>query len=239
MNAGHGDGSLNFLICILLALTLHICALVVVSQFITINLEDTRTVPVITLSNATTQQALDAQGKPVEVNRELIDTTGRSTYSTHQPPESPPENPSLPSTSPSVTQNYRQRLPSTGFQNLFSREETELAETVQQISTRNTEILSSYQLTLRKHMLKGELYDRFHRYLRDHDKPKINYEILLTLFPNGAIKNASIRQSSGVEELDKLAITAAFNASPYPAPPTSDIRNGFRYAIPFTYVNAN
>lgn len=239
MNARHGYGSINFLICLFLALTLHIFAFFIASMHFNEEPDQPRTVPVVTISSAVPQQSASTQSSPAHNVRDVLSTTGASKSTAGYTPEIPPAEPARPRARPSISQQYRQRRPSAGFQALFSKEESESNNPAKQLSTRQSEVLSSYQIMLRQHMLKGELYDRFHRYLQDNDKQRVDYELLLTLFPNGAIKNASISTGSGVEELDKLAITAAFNASPYPAPPADDIRQGFRYRIPFSYLHSD
>jgi len=104
-----------------------------------------------------------------------------------------------------------------------------------QISTKDTAKLSEYQQRLIQHMLQGKLYDKFHRILNSNNSKTLDYTLNLWLLPNGAIKNASIKTSSGIDEIDKLASTAAYNANPYPKPPQADAATRYQYEVPVQY----
>ena len=236
MNPGHNYGLLQFIICFLIALVLHLMALIAASLGFHFEQEKPRTVPVVMISgaNSKSQETTSSQSAPTV--EKIISTTSDSDFITAPKSKKVSQSRTDSSASPSLSQSYRQRVSEKSLENLFQSSPATGTEDTRQLSTRVASKLSDYQITLRKHMLRGSLYDRFHQYMVANNIKNADYELTLTLFPNGAIKNASIVTSSGVKELDREAITAAFNASPYPAPPASDLRKGFRYEIPFTYL---
>ena len=124
-----------------------------------------------------------------------------------------------------------------GLQDIFSKKDSKQANTnnKQQISTQTLEELSQYEIQLLTKLAKDELYDEFHPVMSKNKQTNINYVITLNLFANGAIKSASIRQSSNIPEIDSLAIKAAYSASPFPRPPKEDIEKNFKYDIPIIY----
>lgn len=124
-----------------------------------------------------------------------------------------------------------------GIQNIFSRKTNQHAtqNRTQQISTQSLEELNEYEIKLLQKLAKDGKYDAFYPVMKKNKQDKISFTITLQLFPNGAIKNAQIRNSSNIEEIDKLAISLAFYASPYPKPPKEDINIGFKYNIPIIY----
>jgi len=123
-----------------------------------------------------------------------------------------------------------------GLKNIFSSEKQNKALSEnQQISTKSAEQLSNYEITLLKKLQKDVLYDQFHAVMKANKKDRLEYVLTLTLLSNGAIKNAQVKQSSGIQEIDKLAKQAAYRASPFPAPPKSDATIDFRYDIPIMY----
>jgi TonB family protein len=120
-----------------------------------------------------------------------------------------------------------------GLQSMFSqKKQTIQTNNARQISTKQLELLSDYEILLLNTLNKGALYDAFHEVLDENKKLEVSYVITLFLFPNGAIKNAAINKSSGLPQIDELAIQAAYRASPFPAPPRDDIQKGYRYHIP-------
>lgn len=124
-----------------------------------------------------------------------------------------------------------------GLQNIFSRKpiQQEKSSSTQQLTTKALEELSEYEIQLLQRMAKNELYDKFHPVMKKHEQDRINYVITLHLFPNGAIKSAKIKNSSNIDEIDNLAINAAYLASPFPKPPSEDIKKSFLYEIPIVY----
>ncbi len=137
---------------------------------------------------------------------------------------------------PALNQPLRQQQRREGLTTLFSRNlKNRQLEENKQISTKDTAKLSEYQQRLIQHMLQGKLYDKFHRILNSNNSKTLDYTLNLWLLPNGAIKNASIKTSSGIDEIDKLAITAAYNASPYPKPPLADAATRYQYEVPVQY----
>ncbi len=124
-----------------------------------------------------------------------------------------------------------------GLQDIFSNKtpKPSPSKNTQQISTKSLEQLTSYEISLLQKLARNELYDNFHSVMAKNQQSQIEYIISLHLFPNGAIRNASIIESSNIEEIDQLAIKVAYAASPFPKPPTDDISKNFRYDIPIIY----
>ena len=142
------------------------------------------------------------------------------------------------SVSEAQQQNRTQRADAS-VKSLFANNNEAHIEHVPVLSTQQNEELSPYQQALIKHLLAGKLYDRFHSFMASASQNEINYLIELRLFENGAIKSASLIEKSNSVEIDKLAITAAYNASPYPRPPTEDFKFDYTYAIPMSYKRNN
>lgn len=128
-----------------------------------------------------------------------------------------------------------------GLQDIFTRKELnqETKNNIQQISSKTLEQLTQYETQLIQIMAQKGLYDEFHPVMAKNKQTNIEYTITLNLFPNGAVKNASIRQSSGIEEIDRLAVKTAYLASPFPKPPSKDINKSFKYDIPIIYQKTN
>lgn len=140
---------------------------------------------------------------------------------------------------PQSNQAYKGSNPTTaihGLQNIFSRSNT-IANSAQnkQISSKELEELSDYEILLLSALARDSLYDPFHEVMKENRRKEVSYTITLNLFPNGAIKNASIKRASGLKQIDELAIQAAFRASPFPTPPRDDIQKGYKYDIPIIY----
>lgn len=124
-----------------------------------------------------------------------------------------------------------------GLQNIFTRKELKqrTKNSIQQISSKSLEQLTQYETQLIQIMAQKGLYDEFHPVMTKHKQTNIEYIITLHIFPNGAVKTAKIRQSSGIEEIDRLAVKTAYLASPFPKPPSEDINKSFKYDIPIIY----
>ena len=173
----------------------------------------------------------------------IRDNTQKSTSKSQQ---NSPIKPSLQDDSPFAQQAiFKQKSNSSsalqGFQNIFSRERIKerSQNDTQQISTKSLEELNEYEIKLLQRLARNELYDAFHPVMKKNKQTDVSYTITLQLFPNGAIKNAQIRNSSNIKEIDKLAIKSAFSASPYPAPPKEDINRDYKYSIPIIYKKNN
>ncbi|KZZ30534.1 hypothetical protein A3755_13810 [Oleiphilus sp. HI0085] len=139
---------------------------------------------------------------------------------------------------------FRGSNPSTaihGLQNIFSRDKQSLKPSqTKQVSSKELEQLSDYEILLLSALRKDSLYDPFHAVMNTHKRKEVAYTITLRLFPNGAIKNALIKEPSGIMKIDELALQAAYRASPFPTPPHEDIQKGYKYDIPFIiYQNKN
>jgi TonB family protein len=123
-----------------------------------------------------------------------------------------------------------------GLQNIFAKKSLQANNThIEQISSKEAEALSNYEIELLNTLAKDSLYDPFHKIMEESQRKSIAFTVTLSLFPNGAIKNANIKQTSGIHSIDQLAIQTAYRASPFPPPPRDDIQKGYRYDIPIIY----
>lgn len=145
--------------------------------------------------------------------------------------------PQIPSTSSSKqanstsSSNYFQ-----GLKDIFStRKDSPIKSNRQQISSKSADLLSPYEIALLEQLKTDVLYDGFHSVMKANEKKSIDYIVTLTLLPNGAIKNAKIKRSSGLNKIDRLAKQAAYRASPFPTPPKGDFVNEYKYDIPISY----
>jgi TonB family protein len=129
--------------------------------------------------------------------------------------------------------SQRQRPPS--MQSLFTKPPTETEQNVEQISTQDLPELSGYEKLLLQRLSQQSLYDDFHAVMASHTRNRVIYIVSLRLFSTGAIRSAQITRSSGIPEIDRLALQTAYRASPFPAPPESDAAKEFRYQIPIIY----
>lgn len=138
---------------------------------------------------------------------------------------------------PVIPKNNNPESAFEGLQNIFSRnnDAKNQQNQIQQLSTKSLNDLSEYEIKLLQQLARNELYDSFHRVMDRYSRKQVDYTISLFLFPNGAIKNAQIKESTNIAEIDQLAIQAAFQASPFPKPPSEDVRIGFKYDIPIIY----
>jgi hypothetical protein len=182
----------------------------------------------------TRQSRLTSQSE----NEFKIDTNNEQAQINKQTTNSSNTQTSTKSVSETRQQNRTQRADAS-VKSLFTNNNETSTENVPVISSQQTEELSPYQQALIKHLLAGKLYDRFHSFMAGASQNEINYLIELRLFENGAIKSANLIEKSNSVEIDKLAITAAYNASPYPRPPTEDFKIDYIYAIPMSYKRNN
>jgi len=126
-----------------------------------------------------------------------------------------------------------------GLKDIFSnRKDSPIKSYRHQISTKSVEQLSPYKILLLEQLAKDALYDDFHSVMKINKKSSINIIVTLALLPNGAIKHAKVKRSSGINKIDLLAKQAAYRASPFPAPPKGDYINEFKYDIPISYQTA-
>lgn len=193
---------------------------------------------------STEENARAAQEYLATLSQSQFNTTisDNTPHSTNKRDGRAKNTPALSKPKPSNIQNLSSFSRSTqsqaidGLQGIFSRNNQQLAsEKVKQVSDKELDKLSDYEISLLNALAKDTLYDPFHEVMQTNNKKEVSYTITLNLFPNGAIKAASIRETSGLEEIDKLAILVAYRASPFPAPPHEDIQKGFRYHIPILY----
>jgi len=243
LNTNHFRSAHHIAISVALALTIHILAVLAFSYITSEPDKSIRTVPVViispqgTITNKPTSQ--QSKSSPRDAR---ISTKGSSEFFTssnnnkNKKAKRENTNNSNSPRLPGLNQPLRQQQSREGLTTLFSQSlENKQLEQNKQLSTKETTKLSEYQHRLIQHMLQGKLYDKFHRILNSNNTKTLNYTLNLWLLSNGAIKNASIKTSSGIEEIDKLAITAAYNASPYPKPPSADAAIRFQYEVPVQY----
>jgi len=161
------------------------------------------------------------------------DTSGDTQGKQQLNKKTPPELPSI--TLPARSQHSNTDKTFQGLQNIFNKKKIKAHSIKKQISTKSIELLSDYELKLLNRLAKDELYDPFHRVMKEKNRRSISYTLTLTLFSHGAIKNAQIKLASGIPEIDILAIKTAYIASPYPTPPKEDREQGYKYNIPIIY----
>lgn len=118
---------------------------------------------------------------------------------------------------------------------MFQQTATNQTETTNQLATKSAPELSDYEKALLTKLSQETLYDEFHPLMLYNTKTQVDYILSLRLFNNGAIRSATLVKSSGIAEIDRLAIQTAYQASPYPAPPAKDAAIEFRYQIPIIY----
>lgn len=138
---------------------------------------------------------------------------------------------SVPTTSPQQRNAPNQQQ----LRSMFQQATTDQTASTEQISTKSVAELSDYELALLTQLSQEVLYDEFHPIMLYNTKTQVDYILSLRLFKNGAIRSAALAKSSGIEEIDRLAIQTAYQASPFPAPPTKDAAIDYRYQIPIIY----
>lgn len=135
---------------------------------------------------------------------------------------------------PSHKQSERSRAQASSIRQIFSSTAEE-HQPIQAIQKEATQAMSDYEIRLLKHLLAGELYDQFHHYMRSQKETQVDFRIRIRLFENGAIKSANIIEKSKDLDIDRLAVNAAYNASPYPRPPIEDFEENYTYYISMSY----
>lgn len=175
---------------------------------------------------------------------QLIRANTRESIQNQEPPS--PFKQDLPSDNfqfeqPTFKKNSNSTSAFQGLQDIFTKKELKqhTKNNIQQISSKTLEQLTQYETQLIQIMAQKGLYDEFHPVMAKNKHTNIEYIITLHLFQNGAVKTASIRQSSGIEEIDQLAVKTAYLASPFPKPPSEDINKSFKYDIPIIYQKRN
>jgi TonB family protein len=236
------------------ALLLHIIILLALSYLpITSEEEPQRTVPTVTITNGSRASINSQESQLTSANasaaNSYLATLEASTFkaqqektrernnqrkATQKQQRQPLNQTQEPPTTSSnkKSQSSRAQKANQGMINIFKQKKI-TGETTQ-VSTTEYKELSNYEISLRSILSRAVFYDDFHRFMKAKDGNEINFEVTLILHPSGAIKNAIISRSGGIEEIDKLAKQVAFKASPYPRPPAEDMQNGFRYTIPIT-----
>jgi TonB family protein len=225
-------------ICILLAFVFHIFLYTALMSFWPSAPKRDLTIPVVMLTESTRGSiASERSVQSAPDNEEILTTISESEVLANTAKQRTNNNQTSKATKQQkLYQQQRQQKAGRNLKELFSNQRvTETQAEVKQLSTKNTQELSEYQQTLIRHMVRAELYDQFHQYLINKEEQRIDYEIELRLMNNGAIRSARIVSSSGFTKLDELAITTAYNASPYPRPPRKDATKGYRYTIPVGY----
>jgi len=233
-----------------IALTLHailaaILATLPLIKFVKIE----RAIPIRLISNervASINSSSIQKQAATEAEHSRLNTSGSSSFSTTTTKEPKTKRPvnrkqnntvseQIEFSVPKLSNKSRYQQAGTGLRNLFSKNETQTQNPVKQLNTQQAEKLSTYEEALIQHLSSAALYDKFHQIMTQAQSVQISYEIKLTLFANGAIRSARMTQPSGIEKIDALAITSAYNASPFPRPPSDDITKNYQYVIPMSY----
>lgn len=96
--------------------------------------------------------------------------------------------------------------------------------------------MDPYQLTLSRHMMRPikqflqreATLRQFNKAVEAGTKP---ITIELKLLSNGAVRRVQLKESSGSDFVDRIAVQSALAASPYPPPPEEARTNGFRFKL--------
>ena len=221
-----------------------------------------KTVPSIILNPSIAQrmEQSEAATATAQSDRNLVSTTSESEFTSSAPTPSKPEpelentirqtsplQPGKPRTKqqsaskspevsvPTTAPQQRSATNQQQLRSLFQQTATDQTATTEQISTKSVAELSAYELALLTQLSQEVLYDEFHPIMLYNTKTQVDYILSLRLFKNGAIRSAALAKSSGIEEIDRLAIQTAYQASPFPAPPAKDAAIDYRYQIPIIY----
>jgi len=243
LNNSHYQGQHQIAICIALALAIHALSIIAFKLITHDTNKKPQTVEVVLLANQGAKSTLNSSSSSlIDASEKLVDTNSQSTFktrsNTNEDKNTSPAHESKKNTQqlPTLNQSNRQQISRDGLTSLFSQSpKVTNQKNEKQVSTRNAAKLSDYQKRLIKHMLQGKLYDQFHRIMKEKNATTVSYTLSLWLLPSGAIKNAAIKETSGIQEIDKRAISAAYSASPYPKPPPGDTATRFKYEVPVQY----
>lgn len=96
--------------------------------------------------------------------------------------------------------------------------------------------MDPYQLILSRHMMRPikqflqreSTLKQFNQAVEAGTQP---ITIELKLLANGAVRRVQLKESSGSEFVDRIAVQSALAASPYPPPPEKERANGFRFRL--------
>lgn len=131
-------------------------------------------------------------------------------------------------------QSSRSRAQTSSVRQIFSSDLKDQQQ-IQAVTTQESRAMSDYEVELLKHLLSSELYDQFHTFMKRQGETQLDFRVRVRLFQNGAIKAASIVEKSKALDIERLAVAAAYNASPYPRPPEEDYDKDFTYYISMSY----
>lgn len=121
----------------------------------------------------------------------------------------------------------------TEISSLFQQQETETT-VVQLSSNPELEKISAYEELLRKKLTQTKYQDQLYPIISKLNQSKL-ITLELTIFPNGAIRNVQIKDSSNDQKLDRAVRKIALDASPYPVPPEADKSFGLKYNVSIKY----
>lgn len=193
------------------------------------------------IASKATQQVQSSRDNTLS---DVVKTQGESKQraaATKDPDDKPPSTPKKNSANGSsieqqntASQRSRHRNQAASIKQLFSSTAQDMLP-IRAIQTDATEQMSEYEVKLLNHLLSGQLYDNFHRLMEKTNIDSINFTIQLSLFPNGAIKSAKVVNKDQDLPIERVAVTAAYNASPYPRPPDVDLTTNFTYLVAMSY----
>lgn len=237
----------------LLAIFLHFTTLLILDRLFDLKLErEVKTIPVILIADHAieSQQSIQTQQQQsASAAQDFVTTQNLSQFSRTRATEAAPKGnigmtgsagrgqaTELPRIDmPRQSQASRAQSAREGLQQIFNRDGA--AAPIEQRSTEpERPQLSEYEQTLIRALSKDTLYDPFHQIILNKNLERLRFSIEIQLFPNGAIKRAKLLEKSGIREVDELAISTVYQASPYPRPPAADIQRAFRYTIPVEYT---
>jgi TonB family protein len=267
MHSPQGHTHFPLAISVVVAISFHI--VILAGLYALLNrpiLHVEKTVPSIILNPSIAQetgQKETSDARP-RADRNLVSTTSESEFTAPTPPEkitpqiqkevthvptpkqtekAPTKHQSKTNTPivavPKNTPQQRNAPNQQQLRSMFQQAATSETAVIEQISTKSVAELSAYEQSLLTQLSKESLYDDFHPIMHHNTKMQVDYILSLRLFNNGAIRSAALIKSSGIEEIDQLAIQTAYEASPFPSPPAKDAAIEYRYQIPIIYDRSN
>lgn len=253
----HNNQTLQLCIAAFIAIVIHATLIILISLSGISFLEDKeKTIPFRLISADKSSQIANAQPLSAEENAKAAqqylatlnqaqfntNTTNNGTKSTgnNRSSKQTEQNKKSEFNSAQLLRGSNSNTAIHGLQNIFAKKSLSANKAnIEQVSSKEAEALSNYEVELLNTLAKDSLYDPFHKIMEESQKERITFTVTLNLFPNGAIKNASIKQTSGIQSIDQLAIQTAYRASPFPPPPRDDIQKGYRYNIPIIYQRSD
>lgn len=230
---------------LVLALSIAACSHIVIYSLLQLwpapnKLIESKSIPVTLIVSAESPASVASKAAShASQNKDFLITKATSTFSRSTSSDSP-------GSSPSKQEQSKANATATAHQNTVNKASskrqlfTQKSKTERSISAKTNDAkheMNEYEVTLLEHLLKSNLYNQFHIFMAREKTKEISFTLEISLFDNGAIKSASLTEKDKNLPIDKLAVTAAYNASPYPQPPEDDYKKHYTYQVMMTYDN--